>query len=119
MIYTDRKNSDLTTTLKPWFPNATWIEYTPIYNIETKREASLIDQWVPRCVDHLETLTIDRIASRTLRQSVGAQKPVVSDTMWRRILQTLHDRGDIPWMKDDSSLIRMTARALGFEVHAA
>ena len=31
MIYLDTEQNNLTETLKPWFPLATWEEYQPVY----------------------------------------------------------------------------------------
>ena len=105
MIYLDTEQENLTVTLRPWFPKATWEVYRPVYAVEKSR--GIIDTWKATAKAYLEGLPVENncVSSTALKKVLQAE--TVAPRTWARLVEDMGADPQIAWGKLGRSLVRL------------
>lgn len=105
MIYLDTEQENLTATLRPWFPQATWQVYRPVYAVE--KSGGIIATWKATAKAYLEGLPVGNncVSSTALKKVLQAE--TVAPRTWARLVEDMGADPQIAWGKLGRSLVRL------------
>ncbi len=103
LIYKNSRHYDLTGKIAPWFPEAQWVKYKPVFCDEA--EEGLMETWTEKVQEYLEGLPQDqtKVGSKTVKKAVHAEG-VVSST-WARITKAEYDG----WRREGQTFVSTLA----------